>query len=155
MSPFNSAKTHCKWGHEFTPENTYFNAATNTRTCRACRRERMTLKRPRKQRIGPPKRLRNADNSLKHGMAYYIKAYREAWSMYKAGQSKSDIGRQLEISANTVGMAIKHKGQHPDARFEPVPIALTIAPGFKPRAPLPVIPENRGVGRVVAWAGAL
>lgn len=155
MSRFNSRKTHCKWGHEYTPENTYVNTSNNSRNCRTCRRERRPLKRPRTQRIGPPKRLRNADNSLKHGMAYYIKAYREAWSMYKAGQTKSEIARQLEISANTVGKAIAHKGEHPDARFEVVPIALTIAPGFKPRPPLPVIPENRGVGRVVAWAGAL
>ena len=31
-------KTHCKHGHEFTPENTY-TSAEGTRSCRACRRE--------------------------------------------------------------------------------------------------------------------
>jgi hypothetical protein len=32
----NTAKTHCKHGHEFTPENTYMNSGH--RVCRACRR---------------------------------------------------------------------------------------------------------------------
>ena len=33
-----AAQTHCKRGHEFTPENTYFPPGTNFRTCRACGR---------------------------------------------------------------------------------------------------------------------
>jgi len=44
--PF-SAKTHCKNGHEFTPENTYLwvRSSTNTvRKCRQCRRDSMTKK---------------------------------------------------------------------------------------------------------------
>ena len=32
--------THCHRGHEFTPENTYRNAKTGLRNCRACQRER-------------------------------------------------------------------------------------------------------------------
>lgn len=33
-------KTHCKRGHEFTPENTYIRSGTNgKRTCRQCHRE--------------------------------------------------------------------------------------------------------------------
>lgn len=37
----NAAKTRCKRGHEFTPENTYIYRAHNftSRVCRACRRE--------------------------------------------------------------------------------------------------------------------
>lgn len=31
------SKTHCKNGHEFTPENTYINPNRNGRTCRTCR----------------------------------------------------------------------------------------------------------------------
>lgn len=31
--------THCKHGHEFTPENTYVWAKRNTRTCRTCNRQ--------------------------------------------------------------------------------------------------------------------
>lgn len=31
--------THCKNGHEFTPENTYVNPGTNTRRCRECHRQ--------------------------------------------------------------------------------------------------------------------
>lgn len=151
----NARKTHCIHGHEYTPENTYFNASNGSRNCRTCRRDRRPLKRPRDQRIGPPKRLRNADNTLRHTMAYYIKAYREAWSMHKAGQLKSEIARQLEISPNTVRQAIDYKGIHPDSKHEPAPRELAIPAGFKPRPRLPAIPENRGVGRVVAWAGAL
>jgi hypothetical protein len=35
-----SRQTHCKRGHEFTPENTYYNAGTTHRQCRECRRIR-------------------------------------------------------------------------------------------------------------------
>lgn len=35
---FNAAKTHCKHGHEFTPENTYIRPS-GYRTCRTCMRE--------------------------------------------------------------------------------------------------------------------
>lgn len=37
--PVNKKKTHCKRGHEFTPENTY-NFANVMRCCRICRRMR-------------------------------------------------------------------------------------------------------------------
>lgn len=32
----NYTKTHCKWGHEFTPENTYIHPTRGTRHCRVC-----------------------------------------------------------------------------------------------------------------------
>lgn len=35
----NATKTHCMHGHEFTPENTAYNARTNKRACRICMRE--------------------------------------------------------------------------------------------------------------------
>lgn len=35
---FHAAKTHCKWGHEFTPENTWNNG--RWRQCRTCLRRR-------------------------------------------------------------------------------------------------------------------
>ena len=38
-----AAQTHCKWGHEFTPDNTYVYTYKNgrkTRMCRTCRRKR-------------------------------------------------------------------------------------------------------------------
>lgn len=35
---YNSFKTHCKQGHEFTEENTYMNPS-GSRACRACRRD--------------------------------------------------------------------------------------------------------------------
>lgn|SRR5690625_4076679 len=43
------ARTHCKWGHEWTPENTYWRKKKGTdrrtRMCRACNRERGRRKR--------------------------------------------------------------------------------------------------------------
>jgi hypothetical protein len=33
----NAAKTHCKHGHEFTPDNTYIHPSAGTRSCRKCR----------------------------------------------------------------------------------------------------------------------
>ncbi|QSR25541.1 hypothetical protein CFH99_07885 [Nocardioides aromaticivorans] len=39
-SAINARKTHCKWGHEFTPENTYTPPGRGGRYCRACRSER-------------------------------------------------------------------------------------------------------------------
>lgn len=33
------ARTHCKRGHEYTPENTYLRGGTNGRGCRACDRD--------------------------------------------------------------------------------------------------------------------
>ncbi|WP_084546433.1 WhiB family transcriptional regulator [Glycomyces arizonensis] len=35
----NAAKTHCKWGHEFTPENTRISGYNGQRVCRACAAE--------------------------------------------------------------------------------------------------------------------
>jgi hypothetical protein len=44
----NRAKTHCKYGHEFTPENTYVNTTkrgTEHRQCRTCHRLRTRARR--------------------------------------------------------------------------------------------------------------
>lgn len=41
----NFRKTHCKRGHEFTPENTYVWSGQAGRNCRTCRRERQASKR--------------------------------------------------------------------------------------------------------------
>lgn len=35
----NATKTHCKHGHEFTPENTYIRPDTGCRMCKACNRD--------------------------------------------------------------------------------------------------------------------
>ena len=35
----NDKLTHCKWGHEFTPENTRMRTGRNGRKCRACHRD--------------------------------------------------------------------------------------------------------------------
>ena len=44
----NRDKTHCKNGHEFTPENTFLksSASRGFRECRTCRRERKKVKPP-------------------------------------------------------------------------------------------------------------
>lgn len=41
----NAEKTHCPWGHEYTPENTYFSESGKVRHCRACARESMLMRR--------------------------------------------------------------------------------------------------------------
>ena len=35
----NTRKTHCKRGHEFTPENIYRRPGTDSRECRTCKRD--------------------------------------------------------------------------------------------------------------------
>jgi hypothetical protein len=37
----NRQKTHCKWGHEFTVENTYIKKYNGLRDCIACRQRRV------------------------------------------------------------------------------------------------------------------
>lgn len=39
----NARKTHCKRGHEFTPENTWISPTNGGRSCRACRKIRRRL----------------------------------------------------------------------------------------------------------------
>jgi len=43
MAAINAAKTHCKWGHEFTPENTRW--SNGRRSCRKCYNKRLRDKR--------------------------------------------------------------------------------------------------------------
>jgi hypothetical protein len=38
LTAVNATKTHCKHGHEFTEENTYYRKGRNARTCRECAR---------------------------------------------------------------------------------------------------------------------
>lgn len=45
-------RTHCKQGHEFNEANTYFNARTGHRSCRACRAARERVRRKRLFNIG-------------------------------------------------------------------------------------------------------
>ena len=39
LAGINARKTHCKRGHEFTPENTYQRPGTDTRECLTCKQE--------------------------------------------------------------------------------------------------------------------
>ena len=41
----NASKTHCKHGHEFTPENTYIIPTSGSRRCRTCKSEADTRRR--------------------------------------------------------------------------------------------------------------
>jgi hypothetical protein len=55
----NKGKTHCKWGHEFTPENTALYPSTNSRRCKKCEVERQ-----RKYRGWNPRRVLQPDPSV-------------------------------------------------------------------------------------------
>ncbi|QAY14157.1 HNH endonuclease [Mycobacterium phage Colt] len=56
-----SGKTHCKRGHEFTPENTYMNPSSGGRQCRQCVRDKRGTKKP----YGP--RSRSTTCGAEHG----------------------------------------------------------------------------------------
>lgn len=60
----NASKTHCKWGHEFTEENTY--RFGRERGCRKCRRDRVAESRARLKGQEP----------TKHGTLNGYSAYR-------------------------------------------------------------------------------
>lgn len=47
----NAAKTHCPHGHEYTPDNTYYNGGSNgnSRCCKQCNRDRAAANRARKR----------------------------------------------------------------------------------------------------------
>ena len=47
----NSKKTHCKWGHEFTPENTYRSPNRNNRECKQCWTRKHTMQRDKKAKL--------------------------------------------------------------------------------------------------------
>jgi len=77
-------KTHCKQGHELTPENTYVNPSTNAHRCKLCRNaykrqwyqeNKDSIRKSRKAY-----REANRDNIREYGKAYYEAnkpAYRE------------------------------------------------------------------------------
>ena len=44
MARYRAATTHCKYGHEYTPENTYIQPNRGTRSCLTCRRQRSRRK---------------------------------------------------------------------------------------------------------------
>lgn len=50
LGSWNAGKTHCKRGHEFTPENTYV-APHGKRTCRTCRNVRQRSRRSAARRV--------------------------------------------------------------------------------------------------------
>lgn len=62
----NAVKTHCKRGHEFTPENTESYGPGEGRTCRACRLDSVRVR-------AEAKRLHKAAQPVPHGYAGYVK----------------------------------------------------------------------------------
>lgn len=59
-SVLNAAKTHCKNGHEFTPENTYVLKSTGMRNCKICTKANATKRHQDIQRLpyDHPKRVK-------------------------------------------------------------------------------------------------
>lgn len=86
----NAGKTHCKYGHEFTPENTYINPTSKGRVCRICmaaNRDKWGAENPEKMKAGErASRKRWEAKNREHRRQYQkartarIKAEREAAS---------------------------------------------------------------------------
>lgn len=71
----NSDKTHCKYGHEFSPENTRVRKDTGNRQCKQCQAEYMkqySQNEPR-QKYLKEWYERNRENRLEYYKLYYIK----------------------------------------------------------------------------------
>ena len=74
-----AAKTHCKHGHEYTPENTYISKAGH-RVCRTCQRDWMRNTYPARRAKVVPQRFKN---QCPHGHPYPENAkYRPNGSKY-------------------------------------------------------------------------
>lgn len=68
VSARNARKTHCKRGHEFTPENTYANH--NGRGCRRCKSEQSQAK-----RVPRPPRPSTRGQNITHGKGSTYRSY--------------------------------------------------------------------------------
>ena len=61
---WHTRKTHCKHGHEFTPENTYPVRAPSGRMSRSCRQCRRDVQRRARQRLAGPQPVTNGRGSF-------------------------------------------------------------------------------------------
>ena len=71
-SAINSRKTHCKHGHEFTPENTYVHPTKGKRDCRMCHREWKKNHRDEANEYSQKYRENNKDKIKEINKRYYI-----------------------------------------------------------------------------------
>lgn len=65
---FNASKTHCKYGHEFTKENTYSPPTRTHRVCYQCKQEKNVASK--------------AASGMTYSQAYYAKN-KEQWGRYR------------------------------------------------------------------------
>lgn len=95
MSITNKFKTHCKYGHEFTPENTIVYAARCERICRTCRAIRVALK-PKVRPVGEARfwqKVNKAPGLGPCGECWEWTAYRN-----RAGYGSYGIGRKTILA---------------------------------------------------------
>ena len=90
---YNKAKTHCKHGHEFSPENTISRRSPSggiSRTCRTCKKEKQIDRRRFAAKTHCKKgHLMSGDNvyTYPNGKFYCIKCQREGLKAFQARQA--------------------------------------------------------------------
>jgi hypothetical protein len=92
------AQTHCKRGHEFTPENTTRHTKTGSRVCRTCLRD---YRREWMRRVREPKRKQRP-----HLSADVVVAIRER---RLAGATLAQLADEFQISVSSAWQIVQRK----------------------------------------------
>jgi len=78
------SRTHCKSGHEYTPENTRMRKSGSGRVCLACERARHAVSSPRQLE------QRKTDPVKKAAWNAYMREYNKAWRARKRAEAASE-----------------------------------------------------------------